>query len=97
MQFMPATWDETMGHGADPYNPELSIEAGCKYLRRLMDFFSGDTVAALAAYNHGMGNVRNHLAKYGKIVDEYLPAETRNYIARIAKKRGEIEGVIAHA
>lgn len=97
MQFMPDTWDEVMGHGADPYNPELSVEGGCRYLRRLIDFFSGNTTAALAAYNWGMGNVRNHIQLYGRIVEDKLPKETREYVARIAKKRGEIEGVVAHA
>lgn len=91
MQFMPATWDEIMGHGADPYNPELSIEGGCRYLRRLTDFFSGNTTAALAAYNWGMGNVRNHIQLHGRIVEEKLPKETREYVKRISAKREAIE------
>ena len=98
MQFMPETWTDIAGHDADPHNPELSIEAGCRYLRRLLDQFNQNTPAALAAYNWGMGNVNRHLKQYGGILnDARLPEETRNYLTRIARKRGEIEGVVAHA
>ena len=96
-QFMPATFKEVADSGDDPFNPEHSIRAQCRYMRRLLDYFENDSTAALAAYNHGMGNVRNHRERYGRLCDEHLPEETREYLNQIAHKRGQIEGVVLHA
>lgn len=68
MQFMPATWEE-WGEGGDPFNPEESIKAGCRYMRYLYDRFPEIPDPderyrfALAAYNAGIGNINKCLAR----------------------------------
>lgn len=65
MQFMPATWTE-WGEG-DPYDPEASIRAGCRYMSHLYGCYGeipDDTERykfALAAYNAGRGNINRAL------------------------------------
>ena len=67
----------------DRFDPELSTEAACKYLKYLYNFF-GDWELALASYNAGPGRVRGAQRKTGKkkFWDIYhaLPAETRAYV-----------------
>lgn len=64
MQVLPST-ARRVGI-SDPSSPEASVAAGSLYLRRLIDFFSGDGVKprqqvrfALAAYNAGLGHVQD--------------------------------------
>ena len=73
MQLMPATAAE-LGV-SDAFDPEQNIQAGSKYLKRLMDRYDGDTGLALAAYNWGMGNLERH--------PQRMPQETVNYVAKI--------------
>ncbi|MBD3868715.1 MAG: transporter substrate-binding domain-containing protein [Acidobacteria bacterium] len=63
MQVMPETARE-MGITGDLTDPEVGIEAGARYLRRLIDLFEEDQLApsvrlrfALGAYNAGRGHV----------------------------------------
>jgi soluble lytic murein transglycosylase-like protein len=75
MQLMPATAAE---YGVlDPFDPVDNVRAGVKYLKRLLDMYSGRVELALAAYNAGPGAVK----KYGGTVPPYR--ETRNYVAKI--------------
>jgi hypothetical protein len=72
-QFMPAT---ARGLGIDPMDPSQAIPAAALYMRQHLNRFGGDYTHALAAYNWGPGNVeRNGVGN--------LPAETRNYVAKI--------------
>ncbi len=73
MQLMPATAAELGVR--DAFNPEQNIQAGSRYLKRLLDRYDGDTGLALAAYNWGMGNLERH--------PERMPQETINYVAKI--------------
>lgn len=73
MQLMPGTAQE-LGV-KDPYNPEDNIMGGTKYLKMLINRYSGNLNMALAAYNWGMGNLER--------TPERIPKETRDYIARI--------------
>jgi soluble lytic murein transglycosylase-like protein len=56
MQLMPRT-AEALGV-KDSFNPETNVNAGVRYLRKLMNRYDGNTKLALAAYNAGMGHVR---------------------------------------
>jgi len=79
MQVMPGTYRELRGRyalGDDPYHPYDSIMAGTAYIREMYDLFGSP--AFLAAYNAGPRRLENFLYNRGS-----LPAETRNYIARI--------------
>jgi len=93
MQIMPNTADwlaERMGINiseGDLFNPAFNIRMGTYYLRLLIDMFEHiDT--ALAAYNAGMGNVRNWLGQISYSYDgetlHTIPfPETREYVVRV--------------
>lgn len=73
MQLMPETAKE-LGV-SDPFNPTENIMGGTRYLKQLLDHYDGSEPLALAAYNWGIGNMDSHRGK--------MPAETRNYVAKI--------------
>lgn len=84
MQVMPGTWAELrlrLGLGADPYDPQDNVLAGTAYLREMYDRFG--PYGMLAAYNAGPGRYLQH-RDHGLP----LPAETRDYIARISARIG---------
>ena len=81
MQLMPGTYAEMAaqyGLGADPHNARDNILAGAAYLKWLKSKYGYP--AMFAAYNDGPGNIEDHLRR-----GHPLPAETRGYIAHIAK------------
>lgn len=80
MQLMPATADN-LGV-PDPFNPYQNIEAGVRYLRKMIDMFNGDIILALAAYNAGPNAVKKY-----KGVPPYT--ETRNYIKIVMRYYAE--------
>ncbi|MCM3881691.1 MAG: lytic transglycosylase domain-containing protein [Vicinamibacterales bacterium] len=73
MQLMPRTAREYQA-GRNPYDPARNIQAGTKYLRKLLDEF--ELPLALAAYNAGEGAVR----RFGGIPPY---AETQDYVRKI--------------
>lgn len=70
-------------------DPVASTEAAIKYLKYLHNFFDGDWLLALAAYNSGEGNVKRAIKrneKEGKPTDFWslhLPRETRAYVPQL--------------
>ncbi|MCL2873674.1 MAG: lytic transglycosylase domain-containing protein [Defluviitaleaceae bacterium] len=72
------------------FDPEINIQIGSFYLRRLLNQFGGDQTVALAAYNAGSGTVRGWLndprfSSDGKTLS-YIPfPETRTYVERIER------------
>ncbi|MBX9616165.1 MAG: lytic transglycosylase domain-containing protein [Caulobacteraceae bacterium] len=84
MQVMPATYAELRrrhGLGSDPYDPRDNVLAGAAYLRELYDRFGLEGM--LPAYNAGPGRYLQHRDQ-----GRPLPAETRDYIARIGARIG---------
>jgi hypothetical protein len=82
MQLMPRTWARQrarFGLGSDPFDPRDNIMAGTSYLREMYDRYGAE--GFLAAYNAGPGRYEDY-AKRGRP----LPAETVNYVARIAPR-----------
>ncbi|WP_431284297.1 transglycosylase SLT domain-containing protein [Humitalea sp. 24SJ18S-53] len=82
MQVMPGTYAELRsrhGLGSDPYHPWDSIMAGTAYLRQMYDLYGNP--AFLAAYNAGPRRLEDYLWS-----GRGLPAETRNYVARIGPR-----------
>lgn len=71
MQIVPK-WHPTV----NPWNPIESIDYAGQYIRELFDQF-GFWDMALAAYNWGPGNLRNHGF-------DRAPEETVNYVADIS-------------
>jgi hypothetical protein len=58
MQLMPST-AERFGV-LDPFDPRQNISGGVKYLKWLHDYYAGDLVRVVAAYNAGEGAVNKH-------------------------------------
>lgn len=74
------------------YDPSVNITIGCAYLEYLIDMFDGDAYVALAAYNAGLGNVKNWLANKecsadGKTLFKIPFKETDEYVKRVLKRR----------
>lgn len=74
MQLMDAT-AKSLGV-ADAFDPAQNIAGGAKYLKQLLQRYSGDAPKAVAAYNAGPGTVD----QYGGIPPY---AETQNYVQRV--------------
>lgn len=82
MQVMPGTYRELQaryGLGTDPYHPWDSLMAGTAYLRQMYELYGAP--GFLAAYNAGPRRLEDYL--WG---GRGLPAETRNYVARIGPR-----------
>lgn len=74
-QFMPATAREWLGSESAALNPQAAIPGAARYLKWLYTQ-TGNWQKAVAAYNWGIGNVKNKgLA--------YAPSETKNYVKSI--------------
>jgi membrane-bound lytic murein transglycosylase D len=92
-QFIPST-GRRFGLDQDYYvdersHPEESTRAAARYLKFLYNYFGGDWLLAMAAYNSGEGNVSKGIARSG-YADfweihrlGYLPTETRNSVPAI--------------
>lgn len=78
MQLMPDT-ARALGV-ADARDPAANIEAGARYLKRLLVLFGNDIALALAAYNAGPAAV----ARHGGGAPPY--AETRRYVPRVIER-----------
>ncbi len=76
MQLMPTTarW---LGV-EDTFDPELNIDGGVRYFKRLLDRFDGDIELALAAYNAGS----RYVLKYGGVPPFRA---TRVYIKKVLR------------
>jgi soluble lytic murein transglycosylase-like protein len=74
MQLMPGTAAELGVH--DIFDVEQNLEGGVRYLRGLLERFSGDVALAMAAYNAGSEVVK----RYGGIPPY---PETRRYVERV--------------
>lgn len=73
------------------FEPEMNIRRGCCLLSYLLKEF-GSVETALAAYNAGIGRVRNWLkmeeySKNGITLDEIPITETRNYVKKVTSAR----------
>lgn len=85
MQVMPDTWEELRVRyslGDDPFDPRDNILAGTAYLREMLDRY-GNVGAMLAAYNAGPYRYDEYLT-----AGRPLPAETRDYVAKLAPVLG---------
>ncbi len=82
MQLMPAT--ATRFGVKDFFDPRENVLGGSRYLRWLLDRFSGDVRLALAGYNAGEGAVEF----YGNRIPPFL--ETQNYVRTIYSRYSTI-------
>lgn len=100
MQLMPATANETArgigltyDRSALTENPQYNIQLGSTFINKMLNYYDGNYVLAIAAYNAGPGNVNKWIRRNG---DPRLPGtdivawvedipilETRNYVQRV--------------
>lgn len=95
MQLMDSTAEEVakniqMEYNSDTtlYNPEENIQLGIKYFSELMKYYDQNYILALAAYNAGIGNVKNWIDKGiikedGSDIENIPFKETNNYVRKI--------------
>lgn len=99
MQLMPATAKEQagkLGLGYDPYRlaePSYNVMLGSAYFDRMLTYFGGNYVLAVASYNAGAGNVNKFIRANGDprtgqvdVIDwiEAIPfQETRTYVQKV--------------
>jgi soluble lytic murein transglycosylase len=100
MQIMPdtGTWAskklDIEGYTTESlYDHDTNIHIGTWYISSLLEEFNGDIRNAAAAYNGGIGNVRNWLKDEDYSRDgvnlDYIPfSETRNYVKKVIKGQG---------
>lgn len=73
----------------DRVSPEKSTRAAARYLKFLNNYFAGDWLLAMAAYNSGEMNVERAISRCGYAdfwelhSRNLLPNETRNYVPAI--------------
>jgi soluble lytic murein transglycosylase len=71
---------------SDLSDPEINIRYGSYYLRYLLDHYEENEVAALAAYNAGVGNVDRWGGSDLALSDIGFP-ETRAYVEEVLDKQ----------
>lgn len=74
-------------------HPEINISYAAFYVRMLADYYKGNTILAVAAYNGGPASVDRWLSNYGDLeMDELVESmtfrETRRYVKSVFRNLG---------
>ena len=96
MQLMPGTATETarkfnitgFKQASDVYRADVNIQLGSSYFKQMLDRYSNNRVAAIAAYNAGPGRIdswlRNSASRPIDVWVENIPyRETRSYVQNV--------------
>ena len=75
------------------FDPEVNVELGSFYLRKVLDRYNGEIPLGLASYNAGPARVSEWVDEIGySNFDEFIEkipfTETRNYVKRILRSYG---------
>jgi soluble lytic murein transglycosylase-like protein len=83
---------------ADPRDPVANVQAGVRYLRRLLDAFDGELDIALMAYNAGPNRIRGHL-RQGRIPERFhvYPRKVRGELERLRARWADVAASTAKA
>ncbi len=69
-------------------DPDINIKYGTKYISFLIKYYDGDIVAALAAYNAGLGNVNDWLGADERLeIGEIEFPETEAYVNKVLESQ----------
>ena len=84
----------------DLWTPEHNIRLGCWYLNWLRNYYDGNLIAALAAYNAGLSHVNQWLtANVWDGTEEgyhHIPfAETRRYVSEVLRAKDIYTEILA--
>lgn len=82
MQLMPGT-QKALGV-SNPFDILDNIDGGTKYMKTLLDAFSGNKELALAAYNGGLGRMRKLGVDTAPEINK-MPYETQKYVKNVMK------------
>jgi soluble lytic murein transglycosylase len=108
MQILPAVGAEIASDygwppnyiASDLYNPSVNVRLGTHYLKKWLDYFNGNAIAAFAAYNGGIGNTLEWQQIAGNDPDLLLEVirfdETRDYIRYIAENYEIYKSIYTH-
>ncbi|QCX33096.1 lytic transglycosylase domain-containing protein [Caloramator sp. E03] len=83
MQLMPST--QKMLGIQNPFDVLDNIEGGTRYLKTLLDAFSGNKELALAAYNGGIWRMKRLGVDTVDEIDK-MPKETQDYVRKVMKE-----------
>jgi hypothetical protein len=94
-QVMPATAKEAAAAAGLAWNEQLyrtdkdyNAKIGRAYFDKLVTRYGGDETKAVAAYNAGPGRVDRAVAQKGEAWASVLPAETKDYLRKVAPGQG---------
>lgn len=98
MQLMPGTAKDVSDRYGfktptpeELYQPESNIRLGSRYIREMIDRYSGNRLAAVAAYNAGPGRVDRWLREAPREFDLFVESipyrETRDYVQAVLAYR----------
>lgn len=89
MQVMPAT-ARNPGYGIRPSNgtQQDDVRVGREYLAKMLENYGGDHAKMWAAYNAGPGRLEQAIRRGGDDWLRFMPAETRNYVAKNMRALG---------
>jgi soluble lytic murein transglycosylase-like protein len=81
----------------DPHDPVVNVQAGVRYLRRLLDAFGREEVA-LMAYNAGPNRILGYL-RAGEIPERFreYPRKVRAEARRLRRSFGALDAALAVA
>jgi soluble lytic murein transglycosylase-like protein len=82
----------------DLHRPEVNIGYGAYYLRKLADYYKGNNLLAVAAYNGGPVSVDRWVQAYGNLeADEFVETipfrETRRYVKSVLRNFNQYKNV----
>jgi len=80
------------------FDPEVNVELGSFYLRKVLDRYNGEIPLGLASYNAGPNRVAKWVEtigyyKYDEFIEKIPITETRNYVKRILRSYGAYNAI----
>ena len=75
------------------FDPDVNVELGSFYLRKVLNRYNGEIPLGLASYNAGPGRVSEWVDEigyynYDEFIEQIPITETRNYVKRILRSYG---------
>lgn len=108
MQLLPSTAVEAAGQaGITPftlemlYQPDINIDIGSFYLRKMLDRFNGNIALALAGYNAGPNRIAALLEDieyrgFDEFVEKIPIFETKDYVKKILRSYGSYRAIYGY-